>query len=131
MITYLFAIPLIGHGLAHLSGVFAPWSRQALGFSNAAWLYSGEVTLSSTIGRGYSLVWLAASACLALSGAGLLFRQKFWIPLAVLGSLLSLVAILSWWKAVPPGAKFGAIFDLLTLAALLSPLRERIELFLR
>jgi hypothetical protein len=31
------------------------------------------------------------------------------------------------WKAVPPGAKAGAAFDLLILAALLIPLRGSIE----
>lgn len=126
MITYLFAIPLIGHGLAHLSGVIAPWQRQLEGFNNAGWLFTDKITLFSALGKGYSLVWLAASACLVLSGTGLLLRQKYWIPTAILGSFLSLIAILSWWKAVPPGAKIGAAFDLLTLIVLFSPLKEKI-----
>jgi len=126
MVPYLIALPLIGHGLAHLSGVLAPWARDMQGYTNAAWIFSNRVTLASGLGKGYSLVWLAASGCLVVAGAGLLLRQRTWIPAAIAGSVLSLVAILPWWKAVPPGARVGALFDLATLALLLSPWREKI-----
>jgi len=127
VIPYLIALPLIGHGLVHLSGVFAPWMRNLQGYTDTAWIFSSRITLTSVLGKGYSLVWLAASACLLLAGAGSLFRQRYWIPAAVAGSLLSLAAILPWWKAVPPGAKVGALFDLITLALLFSPCREKIS----
>ena len=126
MFAYLIAIPLIGHGLAHLSGVFAPWTRQMQGYSNAAWLFNNGIRLASPIGKGYGLVWLAAAVCLVLSGVELLLGQGYWMTIAILGSLLSLVAILSWWKAVPPGAKAGAVFDLVILVVMLSPLKEKI-----
>jgi len=42
----------------------------------------------------------------------------WWRLAAVVGAALSLVIILLWWKAVPPGAKAGAVFDMLLLASL-------------
>ncbi len=127
VLPYLIAIPLIGHGLAHLSGVFAPWTKSLMGYADASWLFSNRITLSSPPGRAYSLVWLAASTCLVIGGAGAIARQKFWIPAAVLGCALSLAAILPWWKAVPPGAKVGAAFDLLVIAILLSPIAAKLH----
>lgn len=126
LIIYLIAIPLIAHGLAHLSGVFAPWSSGGLGFTNAAWIFSNGVTFHSMFSRVYSLVWLAAAASLALAGVEVILRQNNWVPVAIAGCLLSLVAILPWWKAVPPGAKVGVAFDLVILALLLSPLGAKI-----
>ncbi len=127
MTHYIIAILLLGHGLAHLSGVFAPWTKEMQGYLNAAWLFSGGATLQSTAGRAYSLIWLAAVASLVAAGAGVFLRQSYWIPAAILGSAFSLAAIIPWWLAVPPGAKAGAVFDLIILALLLSPLRGMIE----
>ncbi len=129
MLPYLIAIPLIAHGLAHLSGVFAPWVNSLQGFGSEPWLFGGAVTIGSGIGRGYSLVWLAAAGCLGLSGAMLLMRQGAWSTLAIVGAGLSLLAILPWWNAVPAGARVGAAFDLLILVTLLSPLKDKIAFF--
>ncbi len=126
MIIYLIAIPLIAHGLAHLSGVFAPWTPGGQGFADAAWLFSNGVTYHSMVSRVYSLIWLAASAGLVLAGVEVFLRQRLWIPLAIAGCLLSLAAIVPWWMAVPPGAKVGVAFDLVVLALLLSPLGAKI-----
>jgi len=74
----------------------------------------------------YSLVWLAAAAGLVLAGVEVLMRQRSWVPVAIAGCLLSLLAILPWWKAVPPGAKVGAAFDLVILVLLFSPLGAKL-----
>lgn len=126
LIIYLIAIPLITHGLAHLSGVFAPWSSGGLGFANAAWIFSNGVTFHSMFSRAYSLVWLAAVSGLVYAGVEVILRQNNWVPVAIAGCLLSLAAILPWWKAVPPGAKAGVVFDLVILALLFSPLGAKI-----
>ena len=126
VIVYLIAVPLIAHGLAHLSGVFAPWSSGGQSFADTAWLFSNGVTFHSMFSRVYSLVWLAATAGLVLAGVEVILRQRNWVPVAIVGCLLSLAAILPWWKAVPPGAKVGVAFDLVVLVLLLSPLGTKI-----
>jgi len=121
MSTYLLAIPLIAHGLANLAGVLAPWTQSMSGFKDVAWMFSSGVTLKSTIGRLFSLLWLASSASLVAAGVGLFTGQPWWWDMAVRGCALSAAAILPWWRAVPPGARFGAIFDLLAIVLLLTP----------
>lgn len=126
MYKFLIAIPLIAHGLANLGGVFAPWAKSMQGFKDAAWIFSKNVTYSSWAGRAFSLIWLASSLCLVASGAGALAKQSWWLPLGIAGCVFSLVSILPWIKAVPPGAYFGAFFDVVVILLLASPLGERI-----
>ena len=124
MIKFVIAIPLIMHGLANLAGVFAPWMKALQGFKDAPWLFSSGVTFASTAGKAFSLVWLASSICLVAAGVGLLMEQAWWSTAAVAGCLCSLAAILPWLKAVVPGAYVGAIFDVILLIYLLTPLKS-------
>jgi hypothetical protein len=117
----ILAVPLIAHGLAHLAGALAPLARRDLGFAERPWVFSTSITLHTAVGRAFSLVWLAASAGLVGAGLGLLFEQDWWAALALVAASLSLGVILTWWKAVPPGARVGAAFDLLILLAALQP----------
>jgi hypothetical protein len=114
------------HGLANLGGVVAPWTANLSGFTNAPWLFGSGVKFRSTAGRASSLLWLLSTLLLIASGVGLLMGQTWWVTLAVIGAAASLVVIFLWWKAVPPGARFGAFFDAVLLVALTSPLREQI-----
>ena len=131
MLRFLIAAPLLMHGLANLAGLFAPWSQSLLGFSERPWVFSEGVTLRSGVGRAYSLLWLASSLLLAGAGLAVLFHWEAWRELAVAGSAASLASIAPWWRAVPPGARFGAVFDVCALAVLLSPWGEAIALAVR
>lgn len=127
MVSVVIAFPLIMHGLANLAGVFAPWSKSLLGFSEASWIFPGNVTLRSAAGRAFSLVWFLSTVCLVGAGVGLILGQAGWLRLAISGCLVSLAAILPWWRAVPPGARFGAVFDVLVVVLLLSPLGGQVK----
>jgi hypothetical protein len=119
----ILVIAIIAHGLAHLSGFVAAWSTADVGFS-ARWMFlSSELSLHSSAGKLFGLLWLAAAVTLVASGAGLFWQRALAAPLALAGAVLSLAVILPWWHSVPPGAKVGALFDLLILALLLSPLK--------
>lgn len=124
MLKYVLALILLGHGLAHLSGFIASWTKSSAGYEDRSWIFSSGIRLNSSIGKIFGLVWLAAMVFLVSSGIGLLTNQGWWIQTAVAGAILSLAAIIPWWKAVPPGAKFGAAFDGLLLMTLLTPIRE-------
>jgi len=126
MWKYVLAIPLIMHGLANLAGVIAPWTANLSGFTDAPWLFKGGVTLRSLAGRASSLLWLLSTLLLIGAGVGLLLGEAWWVTLAVIGAAASLGVIFLWWKAVPPGARFGAFFDAILLVVLTSPLREQI-----
>jgi hypothetical protein len=126
MLRFVFALPLLGHGLAHLSGFVASWTSSDAGYGDKPWVFSSGVTLTSGVGRAFGLLWLVAAIVLTASGVGVILRQEWWPTLAMIGSVLSLVAIVPWWNTVPPGAKLGAVFDVIVLAVLASPLREQI-----
>jgi hypothetical protein len=127
MIVYVVAVPLIAHGLANLAGMFGPWTQSLQGFKNGSWSFSSHVALKSGAGRGFGVLWLLSSICLIAAGLGAIFHQSWWLRATLSGCALSLLAIASWWKAVPPGARFGAFFDLAVIALLVSPLGERIS----
>ena len=126
MWKYMLAIPLIMHGLANLAGVIAPWTANLAGFKDAPWLFGGGVKFNGLAGRASSLPWLLSTLFLIGSGVGLLLGEAWWVTLAVIGAAASLAVIFLWWKAVPPGARFGAFFDAILLVVLTSPLREQI-----
>ena len=118
------------HGLANLAGVIAPWTANLAGFKDAPWLFGGGVKFNGLAGRASSLLWLLSTLFLIGSGVGLLLGETWWVALAVIGAAFSLAVIFLWWKAVPPGARFGALFDAILLVVLTSPLREQILVYL-
>jgi hypothetical protein len=126
MIRFLVAFPWIMHGLAHLSGFFASWSGNSLGFPERPWLFSKGVTLQSPVGKIFGLLWLVASVGIVGSGVGFLTGKAWWPILAIVSAGVSLVVILPWWRAVPPGAWAGAVFDAIVLVVLLLPIKDRL-----
>lgn len=126
MLKFILAIPLIMHGLANLAGVIAPWTPNLSGFQDMPWLFGGGVKYRSIAGRASGLLWLLSTLMLCGAGVGILMGQTWWTTLAIIGAAASLAVIFLWWKAVPPGARFGAFIDALLLVALTSPLREQI-----
>jgi hypothetical protein len=121
MLRFIVAAPFLLHGVAHLSGFLASWTASEAGFSDKPWILSPGITLGSGLGRVFGLLWLVAAIGLVGTALGIALRQSWWPTLAITASVVSLVVIVPWWNTVPPGAKFGAFFDVLTIAALLLP----------
>lgn len=94
------------------------------GFSRAC--FSRRVTLISPVGRGFSLLWLASTFFLVSAGVTVLFHLPVWRTLALAGCASSAAAILTWWRAVPPGARFGGLFDLAVILVFISPVGARL-----
>jgi hypothetical protein len=74
---------------------------------------------------------LAAALGFIGSALGIVFRQGWWPPIAMVSASISLLVIVPWWQTVPPGARFGAFFDLVMLVMLLSPLQRTLLQTLR
>jgi hypothetical protein len=127
MWKFVIAIPLIMHGLANAAGFAEAWLPGARGFSAQPWLLGSEVGMKSGIGRVFGMLWLLTTIGLVAAGAGVLLRAGWWQPVAISAAALSFVVILLWWRAVPPGARFGAFFDLAVIIALAGPWSTRIS----
>lgn len=126
MLKFVFALPMIGHGLAHISGFLASWTSIDAGYSPKPWIFSPGITLAGPVGRFFGLLWLAASIVLLSSGFGIIFLQNWWPTFALYGAIISLIVIVPWWNTVPPGAKIGAVFDVIVLVIVLTPLKEKV-----
>ena len=122
MIRFLVAIPFILHGFANLGGALAFAGKPPDGFKAQPSVISPKLHMHSTFGRIWAIVWLLSALALVTAGLAALFQRDIWRGLSILGSALSFAAIAPWWNTVPPGARFGAIFDLFALAILLSPI---------
>lgn len=119
MWNYIFAFPLIMHGLANLAGVLETFSSRPRSFSEKPWIFSAGVKLQSPTGRIFGIFWLLSTLLLVASGLALIFGWSWWPQAALLGSACSFIAIAPWWNTVVPGARFGAVFDLGVILALL------------
>jgi hypothetical protein len=126
LLFYILAAAFALHGLAHLSGFLASWTRTPAGFREGPWGLPGAAGLKSPIGRAFGVLWLAAAVLLVGASVALLTGSTSWPGLPIAGSIVSLLAILPWLNVVPPGAKVGAVFDLATLLVLPTPLNERL-----
>jgi hypothetical protein len=124
MWKFVLAIPFLFHGLAHLSGFLASWTATDAGYMDKSWIFSPGVYLQSGVGRLFGLLWLVAMAGLIGSALGIITHQEWWPILAIVSGVTSLVVIIPWWNTVPPGAKVGAVFDILMIGMLLSPLQQ-------
>jgi uncharacterized membrane protein YphA (DoxX/SURF4 family) len=117
----ILALTFFAHGIAHLSGLLASWSSGEVGYKNASWIFSSGITLDTPLGKAFGLLWLVAMVGLVGTALGIVRRQTWWPQLAIAASVVSLIVIVPWWNNVPPGAKFGAFFDLLTIVLLSLP----------
>ena len=119
-------MPLLVHGFAHISGFLASWTKKDRGFKDNPWLITADVSLQSSLGRAFGIIWLMSMIAFVGAGAGVILKQSWWPEAALSGSVLSLIVILPWWKTVVSGAKIGAIFDLLVIGLVLSPWKEQL-----
>jgi hypothetical protein len=126
MLKYLVVFLFIMHGVAHITGLLGFWTSGAQAFGDRAWLFSKEIRANSSMGRAFGLLWLVALIGFVGTALGLLFGQAWWPTLAVVAAAVSLVAIVPWIKAVPPGAWGGALLDVVVLITLVSPWAERV-----
>lgn len=124
LVKWLLGLALIGHGIGHITGFLSAWTKMKIGFSSSSWIFSSNVSMADPIGKLFGLIWLMAAAVLVAGGVGLVTNLRWWVTMTLVGSVLSLVAVVPWWKTVVPGARIGLVFNLLVLLMLLTPLKN-------
>lgn len=127
MWRYIIAIPLIAHGLAHISGFVAAWTAANAGYAiNRPWIFSDKIIYKSAAGRAFGLLWLVAAIGLLGTCIAILLGSVRWVTLAIASAIISLATILPWWNTIPPGARIGALFDITILVVSVTPLKDEI-----
>ena len=123
LLKWLLVLVLIAHGIGHITGVSAFWTTLPMGFNQNPWIFGAGGTISSLVGRIFGVIWLTATVIFIAAGVGLLTNQAWWTNAAIIGAVVSLVAIVPWWNTVTLGVKMGALLDVAILAGLLPPLK--------
>jgi hypothetical protein len=127
MLLYGIAIVLLMHGIGHIMPFLAAWTPQKVGFSDASWLFSGAVGVSSPLGQAFGLLGLLALLGFCAGALGLLTHQQWWPAMTIAAAVVSIVAIVPWLSAWPLGSAIGALLvDVAVLVALLPPWAERL-----
>lgn len=111
---------LIMHGLGHTMGFLAAWTRLDVGFTDDPWILPGEVRFRDHIGQAWGMLWLVALAGWVVAGLGVIQAAEWWPALAKGAAVVSIVAIVPWWRTVPVGAWLGVLADVVVLGGLLT-----------
>lgn len=77
MWPYIIAIVLLAHGIGHIMPFMAAWTpqRSQVGFSDASWIFSGDVGVGSPIGQAFALLGLIALIGFVAGALGLVTHQ--------------------------------------------------------
>jgi hypothetical protein len=127
MIRWLIIIAMLMHGVGHMTFVLEAFDVSPMGFSNQPWLLPGVFTIASPVGKGFALLWLLAMLGFIGAAIGMLARQPWWPPLAVIAATISLVVLLPWWNAIAPSSRVWVLLaDLVIIAAFGMPWKEQV-----
>ena len=129
VLEYVAALVIIGHGIGHATGFLESWTSIKVGFHDAPWLFDGKTKLKSPVGKAFGTLWLVCIPIFIVAGIGILLGDVWWRETAVIGSVVSIVAMLPWWKAMIGGAKAGLLLNLAIIIVLLVPGGDQIANF--
>lgn len=122
MLRWVFIIAWGMHGIGHIAGVTGAFWPITGGFkAENPWILPGDVLVTSWVGKLWALFWLAALVLIVASAWGLIIGADWWRQAALVGSIVSIAAIVPWARVVPAGALLGVILDIGVAAMLLVP----------
>jgi hypothetical protein len=123
MIKILVAAVLFAHGIGHVLGPLQVFKVTAASpsWNGDSWLLTGATgqTVSNVIGL---VLWIGAMVGFVAASAVVMgwLPASWWVPLAVVSSVLSLVAIVLFPTAFPMTSTVGAVVvDVAVLVAVL------------
>ena len=115
ILQYLAAFVIFGHGIGHLTGPLASFGVKMKGTSDNAWLLPGGYKMTSSVGKLWSVFWIASMVLFLISSAGAFMGEVWWRDWAVIGALVSIVAMVPWWNSLLFGAKLGVLLNIAIL----------------
>lgn len=114
-IVYLAAFVIFGHGIGHLVGPLASFGVKIQGTSDKPWLLPGGHLMTSKVGKAWSVFWIASLVLFLISSIGAFTGESWWREWAVIGSMVSIIAMAPWWRSILFGAKLGVVLDIVIL----------------
>jgi hypothetical protein len=129
VLQYIAAIVLIAHGLGHSIYIMASWAGISVGFRDRTWILPGGHSVESTVGMAWGMFWAVALALFVAAGTGVIMERELWRTYALIGSLVSIVAVLPWARTVVVGALAGVLLDIAVILVLLLPWGDKVTEF--
>jgi hypothetical protein len=118
---------LIGHGLGHVMAPQAAFAPPGALPRDAHAIIGSDLTIVSTGGKGFALLWLVPLAGFLLGTYGLWTGQAWWRPVLAVASMASIASVLPWWGVMPTFSYLGAIaVDIAVLVGIVTPWSDQI-----
>lgn len=95
------ALFLVAHAVGHVIWFLAAWTPLRAGVTEGPWLLPGGVAIRDAGGRIPGLVALGALGFLLGAAFAVLDGRESWRMATVIGCLLSLIAVVPWWRRSP------------------------------
>jgi hypothetical protein len=112
----------LGHAMAPQSAFVPPGA-----FPRGAHMVATGMTITSPGGRALSLLWLVPLVGFLVGTYGLWTGETWWRPVLAASAVVSIVAVLPWWRVMPTISYLGALaVDLLVLVGILTPWGDQI-----
>ena len=134
ILRVIVAIVLIGHGIGHIMGFIETWTKwqpfSDPAFNASPWILPGDVYIESAIGKLFGIFWLLSMLGFFAAGIGLVANQPWWATVAIVASILSLIAVVPCWNTFTPGimSKTSAVVvDIIVIIALLGPWKDNVQ----
>jgi len=129
VLQYVAALMLLGHGVGHTVGILPAWFSIDVGGESKPWILPGGYMMDSIAGKAWGIIWLVAMILFVVSSAGVFMDEVWWRQWAIIGSAVSIVAIVPWWNSVVVGARLGVALDVAIILVLLLPWGDTITNF--
>lgn len=87
-------------------------------------IFSNGTFIHSAVGKVFGIFWLVVMIGFFFAAIGLIANQSWWITVAIIASILSLLAVIPWWNTFTPGIiskKSAIVVDIIILVALMGP----------
>ena len=125
------ALVLAGHGIGHMMAPQAAFLPPGA-FPRDAHASLAGTTIGSTTGKTMSVLWLVPLVGFLLGTYGFWADTAWWRPVTAVSAAVSIVAVLPWWKVMPPFSYIGALaVDALVLLGLATPFGDQVIRSLR
>ena len=107
ILRIVIAIILFGHCIGHIMGFIETWTSwqpfPESSFNESPWIFSDDIFIHSAAGKVFGIFWLGALIGFFAAAIGLIANQSWWSIVAIIASILSLLAVIPWWNTFTPG----------------------------
>jgi len=125
---WVIAIFIAIHGVGHAIWFAGAWVPRTSLVNDRPWILPGEIRITSPTGRLFSLLALVAMIGFLGVAFGLASGSDSWRVRLVASAVISLVAVVPWWRSSPGTTALNAtLADVGLIVLALIPFAEKLS----